>query len=250
MKLSDRLELIASFVPDHAVLADIGTDHAFLPVKLVLEKRIEKAFAMDIGTGPLERAVEHISAYSLTDCIETRLSDGLTALKPGEVDTILIAGMGGDLILKILKAAKDTVNEADLSFSATLKHLILSPHTEWDGIRKAMRHSSFFTEKEAMLNEDGRYYTVMRFVPKSSGAADPYEKGLEQGLSEAVMEQFGPLLLLEKDPVLKAYLKREQIKTEAIIAGFREDSERQRERKAELSDYLALIREAENYIEH
>ena len=95
VRLSSRLERIASMVKDNAVLADIGTDHGFIPVKLVDEGRIQKAIACDLRSGPLERARAHIREYGLENQIETRLSDGLCEIVAGEVDTVLIAGMGG-----------------------------------------------------------------------------------------------------------------------------------------------------------
>ena len=103
MQLSLRLQTIADMVTEGGVLADVGCDHGYLPVYLVLNKRITGAIAMDVGKGPLSRAKEHILAYGLEQYIETRLSDGLTALKPGEADTLVIAGMGGPLMEQILK---------------------------------------------------------------------------------------------------------------------------------------------------
>ena len=98
MKLSHRLETIASFVPKGSIVADIGTDHGYIPIWLLQQKIAVKAIAMDIGEGPLKRAREHIVLYGLEDLIETRLSNGLSGLYPKEADTVVIAGMGGELI--------------------------------------------------------------------------------------------------------------------------------------------------------
>ena len=89
VKLSNRLLAVASFVTDGNVLADVGTDHGYSPIYLLQEKRIPRAIAMDINAGPLQRAKEHIGLYGLDNYIETRLSDGVAALTPGEVDTVL-----------------------------------------------------------------------------------------------------------------------------------------------------------------
>lgn len=94
-RLSERLKLVASFVPQDSRIADIGTDHGFVPICLAKEGRIKSALAMDVRTGPLERAEAHIKEAGISDIpISTRLSDGLKELKPQEADTVIIAGMG------------------------------------------------------------------------------------------------------------------------------------------------------------
>ena len=101
MQLSLRLSAIAGLVTRGNRLVDVGCDHGYLPVSLYLDGKIPGAIAMDVRKGPLSRAQEHISQYGLDAYIETRLSDGLEALKPGEGDTLVIAGMGGPLMERI-----------------------------------------------------------------------------------------------------------------------------------------------------
>ena len=96
------MKAVASMVTTGGILADIGTDHAYVPIALVQRQKIKGAIAMDINEGPLARAQEHIRAARLEEYIQTRLSDGAEALLPNEADSILIAGMGGELILHIL----------------------------------------------------------------------------------------------------------------------------------------------------
>ena len=93
------MKAVASMVTAGNVLADVGTDHGYVPIALVQRKKIPRAIAMDINKGPLQRACEHIAEFRLEDYIETRLSDGVAKLEVGEVDTILVAGMGGELAL-------------------------------------------------------------------------------------------------------------------------------------------------------
>ena len=102
LKISERLCTAASLVSEGNRLADVGTDHGYVPIYLLQQKRIPSAVAMDINRGPLERAKEHIRLYQLDEYIQTRLSDGVEALLPGEADTILIAGMGGGLVIHIM----------------------------------------------------------------------------------------------------------------------------------------------------
>ena len=98
MQISKRLRTVASFVTEGNSIADIGTDHAYVPIFLAKEGKITKALAMDIKKGPLERAKTHIQKQGLSDMIEVRLSDGLSAFQKGEAETIIISGMGGALL--------------------------------------------------------------------------------------------------------------------------------------------------------
>ena len=114
MQLSKRLAAVARLVSAGSRLADVGTDHGYVPISLVCEGKIPSAIAMDVNRGPLNRARAHIKAQGLEKYIDTRLSDGLAALAPGEADSVLIAGMGGMLMMRILSQGQahwDTVRE-------------------------------------------------------------------------------------------------------------------------------------------
>ena len=102
IKLSKRMKAVSSMVTPGGMLADIGTDHGYVPISLVQRKKVKRAIAMDVNIGPLQRANEHIREFKLEEYIETRLSDGVEKLEVGEVDSILIAGMGGELVIRIL----------------------------------------------------------------------------------------------------------------------------------------------------
>lgn len=112
MKLSKRMQAVAAMVSPGNVLADIGTDHGYVPIALVQEHVIPRAIAMDINEGPLERATAHIREYHLESLIETRRSNGVEMLREGEADSILIAGMGGELIIGILTAGEAVCKKA------------------------------------------------------------------------------------------------------------------------------------------
>ncbi|MBR5315862.1 MAG: SAM-dependent methyltransferase, partial [Firmicutes bacterium] len=128
IKLSKRMKAVASMVTPGNVLADVGTDHGYVPISLVQRKRIPRAIAMDINKGPLQRACEHIAEFQLEECIETRLSDGVKKLEVGEVDSILIAGMGGELVIHILTDGMEVCRSA--------KELILQPQSELEKVRQ------------------------------------------------------------------------------------------------------------------
>ena len=100
MQLSKRLSAVAEFVTPGGCLVDVGTDHGYVPIALLEQKKISSAIAMDVNRGPLERAREHIAQYNMGDYIETRLSDGIHALQAGEGDSLLIAGSRGRSLLR------------------------------------------------------------------------------------------------------------------------------------------------------
>ena len=111
MQLSERLNTILSLVSQSKCVADVGCDHGFVSIELINRKIAENVIAMDIRQGPLMRAQEHIMQTRLSDKIQTRLSDGVAALKPGEADSLIIAGMGGNLVIHILENGKETVKD-------------------------------------------------------------------------------------------------------------------------------------------
>lgn len=201
MKLSNRLETIAKMVPEHTrsgCVADIGTDHGFVPVWLVREKRAARALAMDVRKGPLQRAREHVSQYGLDDQIETRLSDGLEKLMPGEADTVVIAGMGGELMLRILRDG-DHVR-------ASVKSWVLSPQSELSAFRHGLEELGLAIRQEIMLEEEGKYYTVMLVEPGQMHYEQEYEY------------RYGAKLIADRSPVLYEFLKKEKSQYTNIIA--------------------------------
>lgn len=222
MKLSKRLQTIADFVKKGAVVADIGTDHAHIPIYLIKNNIISKAYACDINKGPLEKAEENINYYGVKN-IELRLSNGLEKLKTGEADTLIIAGMGGELITDILERGR-------IFFDAERK-LILSPHTKTDEVRKYLLSNGFEITKEDMCIDEGKFYTVMEAV--YIGKTFSYTNG------ELL---FGKYLIDNKNPVLFEYLKKEKQKYLSIISTDGINDTRRRE----LKDRLDIIEETIN----
>ena len=156
MKLSDRLERIAAEAAKvtEGYVADVGTDHGFVPIRLVESGKVKHVVAMDVRKGPLAGASEHVREYRMEDQIETRLSDGLEKLKPGEADTVIIAGMGGELMLRILKDGAH--------MQGSLKHYVLSPQSELSTFRHGLEELGLSIEQEQMLLDEGKYYVVIR----------------------------------------------------------------------------------------
>ena len=106
VQLSERLTAIAEMVTEGNRLVDVGCDHGYLPVYLMLQHKIPRAIATDVGKGPLTRAQEHIAQYHMEAYIETRLCNGLSEIRSGEGDTLVIAGMGGPLMERIISEGR------------------------------------------------------------------------------------------------------------------------------------------------
>lgn len=229
MQLSKRLLAVAHMVTSTGCLADVGTDHGYIPIFLMQEGRIHRAIAMDINRGPLQKAREHIRQNGLEDQIETRLSDGVEALAPGEAQAVVIAGMGGGLVRKILKEGREVFARAE--------QCILQPQSEIELVRRFLQEEGYCIQEEDMVFEDGKYYPMMRIVPGSMGNLDPIEY------------KYGPCLLRRKDACLKSYLEQEERLWERVIEQLREnDTERSARRMQEVDQQLAQIRMAKERI--
>lgn len=226
MELSKRLNAVASLVTDGYRLADIGTDHAYIPICLVGSEKIPAAVAMDVNRGPLLRAEENIRAYGLQDKITTRISDGFSALKREEADSAVIAGMGGPLMIRILREGAGIVR--------SLKECILQPQSETEKVRTFLLEEGFFFLREDMVEEDGKYYPMMKVRP-------PREENRVRngpGWNETEL-QYGKLLLEEKNPVLRDYLQREIRILTGILERLKDtDSPEARRRIKELEEEL------------
>lgn len=150
--LDARLSAVSSLVFGDFV-ADIGTDHGYLPIALVSSGKISRAVASDIRRGPLERARKNIAAAGLSDKIETRLCDGLRGIEEFPVSDIVIAGMGGLTVIDILAAA-DFIKDKRT-------HLVLQPVQHEGELTVYLAENGFFTDKEALVLDDGRVYRVI-----------------------------------------------------------------------------------------
>ena len=187
-RLSERLLHIAGQVRAGQTLADVGCDHGYLPIYLVQKGCMQRAIAMDINEGPLQRAMEHIEREALGDYIQTRQSDGLEKLSPGEADAVIIAGMGGNLTIDILTRGETVVR--------TLDQLILEPQSELAAVRAFLRENDYFIEVEDLVLEDGKYYPILRVLPKKSSDVQMFSE--ESGLPLAVLDAYGHRLLAEQ----------------------------------------------------
>ncbi|RDU35403.1 tRNA (adenine(22)-N(1))-methyltransferase TrmK [Neobacillus piezotolerans] len=194
-QLSMRLEKVASFIPNGARVADIGSDHAYLPCYLAKQGRITSAIAGEVVEGPYKSAKRQVEATGLQDMIEVRLGDGLEVLEPGEADCITIAGMGGVLISEILEAGKNKLDGVN--------RLILQPNVGANSVREWLYRNGWELIDEEILEEDGKIYEIL--VAETGDPLAPYHDELELGLI------FGPFLLKRKEA---AFLKKWSLEKE------------------------------------
>lgn len=204
MHLSKRLQMVTNCVTKGNRVADVGCDHAYISIDLIERNVAVSTIALDINQGPLKRAYENICDHGFSDRITTRLSNGLCEVLPGEVDSIVIAGMGGDLMVRILTESDACVKAAE--------ELILQPQSEVDKVRRYLHRNGFDTAKEDMCIDDGKYYVVIH--ARNTGKTN--DKELEETLEEKTYFKYGPMLLKEKNPVLLQYIEKELNKSRNI----------------------------------
>jgi len=174
-ELSSRLQACLDSLYPLQTVADIGTDHAYLPCIGILNKKLTKAIAADIGEGPLKSATATIKRYKLSEQIELRLGPGLAVLSPGEVDGVVIAGMGGKLIHAIL--------DDNSTLTRSFKRLVLQPNIDANLVREWLETNSYQIIDEKIICEDNKYYEII--------IAEPALKKIEYTEKDI---EFGPIL--------------------------------------------------------
>lgn len=207
MELKGRLRLIAEKVPVCETICDIGTDHGYLPINLILKKVCKKAIAADIKPGPLKAAQYNIENYKMTELIETRLGDGLEPIIAGEADVIIIAGMGGILIKDIIKRE---IEKAKVS-----RALILQPMNALEILREWLYENGFEILDEKMINEGEKIYDVLSV--KWSGENKEYDK---------FYNYIGLKLIENKDPLLSKYIEKWSRQLKKAIIEMEESDEK------------------------
>lgn len=167
-ELSPRLAAVARMIPRGVPLADVGTDHAYLPIELVQSGHTPWAVAVDVREGPYERARRAVENAGLSERIDVRLGDGLTVLEPGEVHTVVMAGMGGGLMRRLLSA--------DPEKTRSFQRLVLQPNMASYQLRSAMFDLRWKLMDEQLVWDDGHLYEVLAY---ESGNDDTYAAAAE-----------------------------------------------------------------------
>lgn len=224
--LSNRLAQVASFVPEQARLADIGSDHAYLPVYLVATGKISYAIAGEVAPGPLKAAIAQIKKYGYTEKIIPRLADGLAAIQPEDrIDTITIAGMGGLLTSDIL-----TNGQAD-GFLSTRERLILQPNNHEQELRHWLTRNHYKIYDEQLVKDQGKFYEII--------VAD-YQKSDSYTMKELY---FGPILMQKKSSIFQEKWQKELQTKQKILNNLQKAYERPEAKIAEINKEVAWIKE-------
>ncbi len=194
MNLSKRLLMNVSLVPEGASVADIGCDHGYASIWLIRQGVAKKVIAMDINAGPIQRAIKHINDAGLTGQIECRQSNGTEKLIPGEVDTLMIAGMGGPLMTDILASGEEVLKKVTT--------LVLQPQSEIGEVRYFLAQHDFQIVEEKACLEDGKYYFAIKAV---------YRKGFAGEMpGEEWQFRYGTYLVKTGDGIFRQYLLKER----------------------------------------
>jgi tRNA (adenine22-N1)-methyltransferase len=200
VKLKPRLAGVASFVPSGSVVADIGTDHAYLPIHLVTEKNCPKVIAIDKSVNNTKKAREKVSLFNLGYKVDIRTGDGLSVLDEGDgVEVVVLAGMGGINICKILMAAGKDLR--------CFRRIILQPMDALPLVRRWLFAQGFYFFRERLAYEKGRYYEIIAV-----------EKGKEI-IREPIHLELGPYLLRGEDPLVIPWLEGKIKRYEGILQG-------------------------------
>lgn len=218
--LTPRLEEVAKKIGKTDVLCDIGCDHAYLPVYLVKNGFVKKAYACDVRKGPIEAAEKNIEKYNLKDKIQTVLSDGLKEVSKKDITCISICGMGGNLMAKIISEEIECAKKVD--------KLILQPMTEVEVLREFLYENGFFVFDESIAKEDRRYYNILCV-----------KKGTEEK-SDAFDFQFGKKLFENPSDLLFEYLEKNY---NALSKALQEKQKAGRENTEEMEYIVAKLHE-------
>lgn len=223
-QLSERLKQVGSYVEKNARLADIGSDHAYLPCYLAKQRQIEFAIAGEVVKGPFQSAERQVRNEGLTDRIEVRMGDGLDVIRAeDEISTITIAGMGGPLIAKILERGKKKASLAS--------RLILQPNVHAWSIRAWAEQNGWQLIEEQILEENQKIYEILVL-----------EKG-QMRLSEAE-RLLGPLLIKQKSETFQKKWMREKQEWERILENLPQDERLEiAEKKLELRTKIQMVQE-------
>lgn len=223
-RLSNRLKAVASFVEEGAVVADIGSDHAYLPCYLLKTGKINRAIAGEVANGPYDSALKNVLKEGLSDSITVRLADGLFAIEETDlVDTITIAGMGGTLIASILENGKSQL--------ASITRIIVQPNIQASVIRKWAVFNEWKIASEQILKEDDKIYEILTM-----------EKGLSSYDETEIL--LGPFLCLEKSVVFREKWEREIVEWQRVLLSIEdaEETDLVRKKKNQVKSQIELVR--------
>lgn len=223
MRLSDRLQTIANFIPKNTIVGDIGTDHGYIPIYLIENKISKKVIATDISKNSLDKIINCVKGTKYEKDIDMRLGDGLDPIKPFEVDTVVIAGMGGLLIRDILDKDKDKRD--------SITNFILQPNIATEELRKYLYENNFEIVDEKLVKEDGKFYEVI-WAKKGKAYVD-----------QDIYYEIGEKLLANRDPLLEEFLNNRIQMNEEILKELEgKETQRTMDRYRELTENIRELK--------
>lgn len=226
MELSKRLKRIAEHVDKCESVADIGTDHGYIPIYLVKEGICKKAIASDINKGPIEKAKVNVAFEGVSDKVKCLLGPGLNPLKVGEVNGVILAGMGGNLTRDILLADMDKVKKYDF--------IILQPAQNPEVLREFLYKNDYEIIDEDLIKDEGRFYELFKVKYNENSEKLVFEDELEYEVS--------PLLREKGHPLFKEFIEEKINRCETILSFIKEDTEAAKKRKNDLEEKINKLK--------
>lgn len=228
IKLSGRLEAVASFLPRGAFFADIGSDHAYLPCFVCLHDETAHAIAGEVNKGPYQRAQENVRTQQLSNVVDVRLGNGLQVVEKDEITEVVIAGMGGFLITDILQNGSEKLRQ--------VKRIITQPNVDARNVRRWFTNNDFTITNETIVQEKEHFYEII--------VADKGRNGI---VSPSSLEEkhflFGPLLMEAKSPAFYKKWKFEQVKRQSVLKQLKQAAGKNSEKIEQFNLELEWIKE-------
>ncbi len=230
MKLSNRLQKIADFVPENSIVGDIGCDHGYIPIYLIENNISKKVIAVDISENSLEKTIEFVKTNNYEKDIDIRLGDGLDKILPFEIDTVVIGGMGGLLIRDILDKDRKKTN--------TITHFILQPNIAVNELRKYLYENNFEIIDEALVKEENKFYEII------------YAKKGKAYIEKEIYYEIGQKLIENQDSLLNEFIEFKIKIIKEILEELKNiETEKALNRKKELERELLQLKEVLKEIE-
>ena len=227
MELSKRLMKIASYVNYCEAIADIGTDHGYIPIYLVKNNKCNSAIASDINKGPIEKASTNIRFEGLSEKIKCLFGGGLKPLKVGEVNGVIIAGMGGNLIRDIILEDLEKVKLYDF--------LILQPAQNPEVLRKFLYNNNFEILNEDLILDDGKFYELFKVKYN--------ENAKKINVKDEISYEISSILLESNNSLVNDYIKSKIKKYENIITYIKDDTSLAKKKKDILNEKINKLKE-------
>lgn len=226
MDMSFRLENIAAMVDSCRCMADVGTDHGYIPIYLVKNKIVERAIASDVNKGPVMKAKRNVALEGVEHQVECRLGGGLGVLQPHEADGVVIAGMGGNLIRDII--------EDDLDVFKALDFAVLQPVQNPEVLRKHLVENNYVIIDEELCIDEDIFYEIIKVK---------HREGHVNEKADEIYYEVSKVLWEKKHPLINEFIGRKIAKYEKVLLNIKENSHSAMSRKSEVQQKISKLKE-------